>query len=56
MKEEIIKGLNREKEILTRELVSLNSSNRNIDTRSSIELRLSKIDNFIKELIKDTND
>lgn len=53
--EEVIKGLNKEKEILITKLVSLVTINANIVLRSSIEKRLKEIDLFIKELLKTTN-
>lgn len=46
----IIKGLNREKEILTTALVQLRDSNRTIATRSSIENRLEEIDTKLTSL------
>ncbi len=50
--EEAIKGLNREKEILTNRLGELTGGNKDIPTRSDIKNRLEQIDKTILELIK----
>lgn len=48
----IIKGYNREKEILVSKLSILPSNNNSINTRSSIENRLKQIDEQIILLMK----